>query len=41
VIVQGFLMLGTAPWFGFAAILLATLVIYAVAVTIYYFAEDA
>jgi hypothetical protein len=40
VIVQGFLMLGTAPWFGFAAILLAILVIYAVSVTIEYGAED-
>jgi hypothetical protein len=40
VIIEGFLMLGTAPWFGFAAILLAVLVIYAVSVTIDYGAED-
>jgi hypothetical protein len=41
VIVQGFLMLGTSPWFGFAAILLAILVLYALSVTIEYGAEDA
>ena len=40
VIVQGFLMLGTQPWFGFAAILLAILVIYAVSVTSDYGADD-
>jgi hypothetical protein len=40
VIVQGFLMLDSSPWFGFAAILLAVLVIYAVSVTIDYGADD-
>lgn len=40
VIVQGFLMLSTSPWYGFAAILLAILVIYAISVTIDYGAED-
>ena len=33
VIVQSFLILGVAPWFGFGAILLATLVIYALSST--------
>lgn len=40
VIVQSFLLLGTAPWWGFAAILLATLVIYAVTATADYGAPD-
>jgi hypothetical protein len=30
-IVQGFLMLAAAPWFGFASLLIAVLVIYALA----------
>jgi hypothetical protein len=33
-------MLDSSPWFGFAAILLAVLVIYAVSVTIDYGADD-
>jgi hypothetical protein len=33
VIVQSFLMLGSAPWFGFAALLLAIFVIYALSVS--------
>jgi hypothetical protein len=33
VIVESFMMLGYAPWFGFAALLTAFLVIYAVSVT--------
>jgi hypothetical protein len=41
VIIQGFLMLGTDPWYGFAAILLAILVIYAISVTVDYGAPDA
>jgi hypothetical protein len=40
VIIEGFLMLGVAPWFSFAAILLAVLVIYAVSVTADYRAPD-
>ena len=40
VIVEGFLMLGTAPWFGFASIGLAILVIYAISVTMDYGSED-
>jgi hypothetical protein len=40
VIVQSFLILGYAPWWGFAAILLAALVIYAVTVTADYGAPD-
>jgi hypothetical protein len=41
VIIQGFLMLGTAPWFGIAAIALAILVMYAISVTVEYGSEDA
>ena len=33
VIIESFMMLGYAPWFGFAAILLAVLVIYALSAT--------
>jgi hypothetical protein len=33
VLIQGFLVLRFAPWFGFAAIALATLVMYALSVT--------
>lgn len=33
VIVQSFLILGYAPWFGFAALLVAVLVIYALSVS--------
>lgn len=40
VIIQAFLILGTAPWFGFAAMLLAVLVIYAISVTVDYGAPD-
>jgi hypothetical protein len=40
VIIQGFLTLGVAPWFSFAAILLAVLVMYAVSVTADYETED-
>jgi hypothetical protein len=41
VIIQAFLLLGSAPWYSFAALLLAILVIYAVSVTVDYGAEDA
>lgn len=41
VIIQGFLMLGQAPWFGSASILLAILVMYAISVTVEYGSEDA
>jgi hypothetical protein len=40
VIIQSFLLLGVAPWWGFAGILLATLVIYAVTATVDYGAPD-
>jgi hypothetical protein len=40
VIIQAFLTLGAAPWFGFAAMLLAVLVIYAISVTVDYGAPD-
>lgn len=33
VIVESFLMLGSAPWFGFGTLILATLVIYALSAT--------
>jgi hypothetical protein len=39
VLIQGFLMLGQAPWYGFGAILLAILVIYAISVSVDYGAE--
>jgi hypothetical protein len=39
VIIQGFLILSYAPWFGFAAIALAIFVIYALSVTDDYRAE--
>ena len=41
VIIEGFLMLDTAPWFGAAAIALAILVMYAISVTVDYGAPDA
>jgi hypothetical protein len=41
VIIQGFLMLGQAPWFGSASILLAILVMYAISVTVEYGSKDA
>jgi hypothetical protein len=39
VLIQGFLILGSAPWYGFGAILLAILVIYAISVSADYGAE--
>lgn len=33
VLIQSFMILGSAPWFGFAALILAVLVIYAVSLT--------
>jgi hypothetical protein len=39
VLIQGFLILGSAPWYGFGAILLAILVIYAISVSVEYGAE--
>ena len=33
VLIQSFMILGSAPWFGFASLILAVLVIYALAVT--------
>lgn len=33
VLIQSFLILGSAPWFGFASLLLAIFVLYALAVT--------
>lgn len=33
VLIQSFLILGSAPWFGFASMILAVLVLYALAVT--------
>jgi hypothetical protein len=40
VIIEAFLTIGAAPWFSFAAMLLAVLVIYAVSVTVDYGAPD-
>jgi hypothetical protein len=39
VLIQGFLILASAPWYGFGAILLAILVIYAISVSADYGAE--
>jgi hypothetical protein len=41
VIIQSFLTIGQAPWFSFASMLLAVLVIYAISVTVDYGAPDA
>lgn len=40
VIIEAFLTIGVAPWWSFAAMLLAVLVIYAVSVTVDYGAPD-
>jgi hypothetical protein len=40
VIIQSFLILDSSPWFGFAAMLLAVLVIYAISVSVDYGAPD-
>ena len=40
VIVQSFMILGSAPWYGFAAMLLAVLVIYALSTTSEWSAPD-
>jgi hypothetical protein len=40
VIIESFLTIGQAPWFSFAAMLLAILVIYAISVTVDYGAPD-